>query len=104
MKIMIDTDSTYAPCAYLICALDDSGEWDTRDESRTVLVQSDWDYPGIASAFGWSHPDITGGFTDGTIDGPTATAGDMITEAAEYLDSIAGDPACAVECPGYFSS
>tara|TARA_Y100000589_G_scaffold331494_1_gene385289 strand:- start:1218 stop:1484 length:267 start_codon:yes stop_codon:yes gene_type:complete len=88
MKIIIDTDSTYAPCAYLICAIDDSGDWDTRDESRTVLVQSDWDHPGIASTFGWT----------GDQDDP-----ESITDAGEYLDSIAGDPAYAVEDPGYLT-
>lgn len=27
------------------------------DDGRTVLVQADWDYPGVASTFGWSVRD-----------------------------------------------
>lgn len=89
MRIILDTDSTYAPCCYLLCLLDVSGDWDTRDESRTVLVQSDWDWPGIASTFGWT----------GDQDDP-----ESIADAGEYLDSIAGDPGHAVDDPGYFGA
>jgi hypothetical protein len=67
---------------------------------KDILIQTDWDYPGIASTFGWSHEH---GETDGTIDCPVcgASASDMINEAQEYLDDHIGDTA---EDPGYFDS
>ena len=104
-KITVDRDPEYAPCSYLICQV--SGEpgsydWDTRDESRTVLVQDDWDRPGLASSFGWTPCDC--GETDGTIDCAHKTAGEMITEATEYLDSLDHlSDSAYVEDPGYFA-
>jgi len=70
------------------------------DSGKDLLVQTDWDYPGIASTFGWSHEH---GETDGTIDCPVCgkSASDMIMEAQEYLDDHIGDTA---EDPGYFDS
>lgn len=69
---------------------------DPQVESR--LVQTDWDYPGVASTFGWSpcHPE-----TDGTVDCPVCgkSVSELIQEAGEYLDEHIGD---SVEDPGYF--
>jgi len=74
------------------------------DDGRDLLIQTDWDYPGTASTFGWvpkkrrgcDHPG-----TDGTIDcracGKTAT--EFISEAQDYLSSHIGK---RVEDPGYF--
>jgi hypothetical protein len=28
------------------------------EDGRTILVQTDWDYPGVASTFGWSIRDV----------------------------------------------
>ena len=60
-------------------------------------VCTDWDYPGVASTFGWAPCDC--GFTDGTVDCEHKTASEMIYEAGEYLDEHIGD---VVEDPGYF--
>jgi hypothetical protein len=51
------------------------------DSGCDILVQTDWDFPGIASTFGWGGDcqDIAG--------------------AVEYLDEHIGDE---VEDPGYF--
>lgn len=62
-----------------------------------IFVQVDWDFPGIASAFGFSPCDC--GDTDGTVDCAHHTASEMITAAREYLDEHSGEIA---EDPGYF--
>ena len=95
--ITIDIDSNYAPCCYLICKVDKNGNWNTRDEDNTVLVQTDWDYPSIASSFGFVPCEC--GDTDGTIDCSHKTASEMIIAAAEFLDDNLGK---IIEDPGYF--
>ena len=65
---------------------------------ETVLIQTDWDYPGVASAFGWQA--CACGDTDGTVDCPHKTAADMIASAAEYLDENIGK---TIDDPGYFT-
>lgn len=109
--IAIDRDPDYAPCCYLVCRVKnpDAGEghydWNTRDEKNTVLIQSDWDYPGLARTFGFApkagwcqHP-----HTDGTVQCPDCgmAAGDFIKQAAEFLDYCA-EKGKVVEDPGYF--
>lgn len=67
---------------------------------NTLLVQTDWDFPGVAGTFGWQACPC--GFTDGTVDCKHKTASEMIRDAAEFLDSIA-DTETFVDDPGYFS-
>lgn len=67
------------------------------DDGRDILVQTDWDYPGVASTFGWQA--CSCGLTDGTVDCAHRKAGEMIQEAAAYLDDHIGDQ---VDDPGYF--
>ena len=43
----------------------------------------DWDFPGLASTFGWTPCPC--GTTDGTIDCEHRTAGEMIAEAHDFL-------------------
>lgn len=64
-----------------------------------ILIQSDWDYPGTASTFGWSP---CHGETDGTIDCPVCgkVAQELIQEAGDYLGRHIGEEA---EDPGFFS-
>ena len=73
------------------------------DTGKDILIQTDWDYPGIASTFGWSPCDecvlSCEGGTDGTVDCKARNASEMISEAASYLDDHIGD---SVEDPGYF--
>jgi len=68
------------------------------EDGRDLLIQTDFDYPGIASAFGWSP--CRCGATDGTVDCPHKTVGRMIAEAQEYLDDHIGE---SVHDPGYFA-
>ena len=59
--------------------------WDyliVNDRGESILIQSDYDYPGVATTFGWAGPD------------------DDISGAAEYLDDNVG---ASVEDPGYFN-
>jgi hypothetical protein len=104
-RIMWDTDVNAPGCPGQIVNLD--------DESQTILVQTDWDYPAVAQLFGWSlravQPVVVignlcdHGGTDGTIDCPECglPALDFITAAGEWLDD--NDGAEADDGPGYFS-
>jgi hypothetical protein len=62
------------------------------------LIQSDWDYPGVASSFGWEACQLCGR-TDGTVNCEHRTASEMISEAGDYLTEHVGDE---IEDPGYF--
>ncbi len=68
------------------------------EDGRNILIQTDWDYPGVASHFGWQacHDN-----TDGTVDCSVCgnTAHKMIREAWAYLYAHIGDEC---EDPGYF--
>ncbi len=62
-----------------------------------ILAQLDWDYPGIASAFGWS-PAWVGTLACESCDAPTGaylSEGGSIPDVAVCLDcySVAPDPA-----------
>jgi len=64
--------------------------WDyvlIHDDGTEQYIQSDWDYPGVASLFGWVACEC--GCTDGTIDCKHKTASDMMQSAQNYLDEIA---------------
>lgn len=67
------------------------------EDGRDLLVQTDWDFPAVASAFGWSA--CSCGETDGTVDCEHRTAGDMVADACDFLRAHAGDTA---DDPGYF--
>jgi hypothetical protein len=68
------------------------------EDGRDILIQSDWDYPGIANTFGWVPCEC--GATDGTVNCLHKTASQMIAEAQEFLDDHIGD---SVEDPGSFT-
>ena len=68
------------------------------ETEEAILIETDWDYPGVASTFGWTPCEC--GFTDGTIDCEHKTASEMIQEAQEWLDAHLYEEA---EDPGYFS-
>lgn len=81
-KITIDTDERNNLGYFLICQVDDNGKWDTADDSRTVLVQRDTDFPALAKAFGLK------------------TLEPSIEEAVDFLENYA--PGTMIEDPGYF--
>jgi hypothetical protein len=71
-----------------------------------ILIQSDTDYPGIASTFGWAPSEVESrtcyhGWTDGSIDcmGCGKPASEFIASARDWLDDHIGDVA---DDPGYF--
>lgn len=77
-----------------------------------LLVQTDYDYPGVASSFGWSVVNVEEpkphafstpcehGATDGTIECACGTpASTFIASARDWLDDHLGDTA---DDPGYF--
>jgi len=63
------------------------------------LIQTDWDYPSVASTFGFVPCDECSK-TDGTIDCQHKTASEMIAAAADWLCESIGETA---EDPGYFA-
>ena len=67
------------------------------EDGRSVLVQTDWDFPGVASTFGWSPWPC--GSADGTVDCDHRTADEMIDDARDFLRERAGSTA---DDPGYF--
>jgi len=100
--IRLDTLAA-APFGYLV----------VNDDGRDMLVQSDWDYPGVASTFGWSvasvRPTLSHAPADCQHDGTDGTIGcetcglpptAFIEAAAAWLDEHAGATA---DDPGYFS-
>lgn len=72
----------YAPVGFLIVR-DGAGPMDD-----SVLIQSDWDYPGVASRTGFVPCDC--GATDGTVDCAHHTAFDMISAAYDWLEQRDG--------------
>jgi hypothetical protein len=68
------------------------------DSGESLLIQTDWDFPGVASTFGWV-PCRRCRTTDGTVDCAHKTATQMIHEAADFLDRHVDKQ---VEDPGYF--
>lgn len=67
------------------------------EDGQDILIQTDFDYPGIASTFGWSPCEC--GATDGTVDCGHKSASQMIAKAQAFLDDNIGE---SVEDPGYF--
>ena len=67
------------------------------EDGRDLLVQSDLDYPGVASTFGWTP--CSCGATDGTVDCGHRTADEMIADAHDFLRAHVSDTA---DDPGYF--
>ena len=86
--------------SYIVCQC--TGEPNDMDwsESDSILFQLDWDFPSLASAFGFIPCDC--GETDGTVDCKHHTAGDMIESATTYLDDCVASGKTAVD-PGYFA-
>lgn len=84
----------------------------TVDGARSMLVQTDWDYPSIATTFGWDMSSVQRIYhesapcqhysTDGTIDCGECglMASSFISAAADWLDDHDGT---IVEDPGYFA-
>jgi hypothetical protein len=69
------------------------------EDGRDILIQTDWDYPGIASSFGWQACKC--GMTDGTVNCKHKTASEMIEDAGNFLNDHIGD---TIPDPGYFEN
>ena len=89
----IHFDSSYAPCAFLI--VPDGG--DPYDDKQTTLIQTDWDYPGIATSMGWTACQC--GRTDGTVDCVKCKrkVGTMISEAYDFIQEREGESFAALD-------
>lgn len=99
MKITLEANPSDAPCCIKIVA----------EDGRDILVQTDWDWPGVASTFGWSTRNVLSQHTpgcdhcgtDGTVDCPECQvpASRFIESARAWIDDNDGAEA---EDPGYF--
>jgi hypothetical protein len=106
MNIILDTDTSDAPGC--ICKI-----LNAENERHNILVQTDWEAPGVANTFGWDMTEVQPqnygyyglkcrhSHTDGTVDCPDCgvKASTFISAAIEYIDSNDGK---SVEDPGYF--
>lgn len=93
MNCYVYHDSKYAPCGFLLVKAGGNPYHD----ADTVLFQSDWDWPGLASNLGYVPCEC--GYTDGTVDCEHHKTIDMITAAYDYLmDHLEEE----FEDPGYF--
>lgn len=94
MKVTLDANPDDAPCCVKLVA----------EDGTSALFQTDWDWPSLASLFGWSTDHsfadkengeacLGSGFTDGTIDCPQCkkSASSFIQSAREYLDEKDGE-------------
>ena len=69
-----------------------------KEREEEVYVQSDWEYPAVASTFGWTIGcDCP---TDGTVGCQHKAVSEHIASAYDYLTSNIGK---VVEDPGYFN-
>lgn len=73
---------------FLIVPVHTNGRTDK--EREEVFIQSDYDFPGIASGLGEFKPCHECDLTDGTIDCEHKTVDDMISEARKFLSEHAG--------------
>ena len=55
-------------------------------DGRTILIQTDWDFPSVASAFGWSPQNVQ----------KCPECGRVVT-----VDAAAGEPAECPDCNGF---
>jgi hypothetical protein len=67
-------------------------------DDRSILIQTDWDHPGVASNLGFVPCEC--GRTDGTVPCAHRTVASMISAASEFLDDHIGD---TFDDPGYFT-
>lgn len=88
MQVTLDARPNNAPCCIRLVA----------DDGRDILIQTDWDWPGVASNFGWV-PCLECNDTDGTVDCAHATATEMIQDAGNWLQEHDGE---SFDDPGYF--
>lgn len=99
MKIYINTDIN-APCCPCEIVPEDSN-------LEAILIQTDWDFPGVAASFGWDIRSVQKGRkrcshngTDGTIDCACGvTVAQFIESALQFIEDNDGAEA---EDPGYF--
>lgn len=86
-------DPKYAPCGFLVVP----NSADPYDDSQTVLIQSDWDFLGVAIRLGWQACQCGG--TDGTVDCEQCKriASGMIAEAYDWIREREGEEFSTLE-------
>jgi hypothetical protein len=88
-------DSVRAPVGFLIVRDDASPQ----RESDTRLIQSDFDFPGVASRMGWRPCECSPQQTDGTVDCPVCgrKVGAMIADALQFIRDREGEIFAALD-------
>ncbi len=86
----------------LLEPLPDGGLIIRSESGDEIFIASDFDFPGIATTFGWPGCPCGSRGTDGTIDCPDCgrTASTLLRRAARWIDDNWG---LIVEDPGYFT-
>lgn len=98
-KFFVHFDSKYVPCGFLIVR--EGCDPYSDDVADSIVIQSDWDYAGVASTMGWNPCDC--GRTDGTVDCKKCkrTVSDMLGEAYDWIRDREGE---LFEDPGYLAN
>lgn len=80
----IECGGKYAPGGFII--VPDGGHYKDDD---TRLIDSDWDWPGLASSMGWQPCHER---TDGTVDCPVCgkSAADLMADAYDFIEAREG--------------
>lgn len=86
-------DAKYAPCGFLIVR--DGADPYSNNPEDTTLIQTDWDFPGIASTIGLEPCDC--GMTDGTVSCEHKGVSEMISAAYDYCREHAGESFVALD-------
>ena len=97
---------------YLVCQMDEETGCYLSDDAHSLLVQTDWDFPGLARSCGWSErsaqwPEEDSdrcehAETDGTVKCPECglPVSTFITSAQDFLEDNLGK---IIPDVGYFS-
>ena len=101
-QVVLDSDDKYAPSSYILCLVNEHGNWDMYDDDITKLFQTDWSFPGLAREFGFTpcHDDAEP-FMDIPCPECDRSADQLVEDVWDYLDKMVGEQV-KIEDPGYF--
>lgn len=102
MKFIVPSDEQNVPGGFVVRPVSQWNKRSHRKEKPTredMVIQTDWDYPGLASSMGWRACECGG--TDGTVDCEKCgrVADRMMAEAYDWIRAHMNEK---FDDPGYF--
>jgi len=102
MKITWNTDVRAPGCPGEIVA----------DDGRSVLIQTDWDYPSVASSFGWSLADVRSPCPEEDFENPADVSAELCEEYGQvhhlckhsHTDGTVDCPDCGVTASDFINA